>query len=269
MALSETELDDLVVYLNASPGAVDYGMETGPRPVLEFLPENLRRTLLEAATAHRLWILGLREHRLSVEQVRELARILREILLGDTSAGRLAVTLEQRLRVPSEKAQLLSARVAKEFITPNYFQIAQVYEKKHGRQAAGPEAVKPPVPPPPAPAVSQPGPPPRVVDLRNGAIPSRLPPPPAIAPPGGATAGKPPESPPLPPSTPSVPPPPPREVLNGAKWGPPPPAKPSLPPGPSADDLLDNLGKRPAPAPAPFERPPGGGTHGPLPTTPG
>lgn len=239
------------------------------------LPENVRRVLLSVETSEYMKNFGTRQ-RLTREQVQELAEVLGKVFLGEESAGMIAQRARERLGVPAARAAGLAQELTQKFITPNYFQIAQVYERKHGKEegkrptsngfAAGDadgglngettttavtaprESRESPPSETPPPTTTPRAAPPRIVDLRNGAIPSRLPPPPALP----------------------APPPPPR---------PPPPKPAPLPPnaGPSADDLLDNLGKRPTPPPpAPrspeggvgFVPPPGGGTHGPLPKPP-
>ncbi|TSC72316.1 MAG: formin-like protein 20-like [Parcubacteria group bacterium Gr01-1014_38] len=313
MTPSETELDELVVYFNASPAAVDRGTPNSSPPIPPSLPENLRQLLTAKETAQHLWTIGTSEFRLSLDQIREISRMLRDILLGEMSARELSQAIQRRAGTSPETAHALGARLTKEFITAHYFQIAQVYEKKHGRQAVGsghptpptglrgteqavgmttdeatgaplrpldfagqgsephsaeatrggqaarvdvtppaPAAPPPATPPPAAPAAPPQAAPPRVVDLRNGAIPSRLPPPPRVAP-GGAKWGPPrvapPPSAPRPAGNPQMPPGVPLERLS-----PPPP-----PPGPPPP---------PPPAPTLPARPPGGGAHGPLPTPP-
>lgn len=259
--LSQEEID----YLETSPLTSDIG--ESPREILvarlertRELPRNIQNIAesIEVATTIR----QLCEEKLHLNRVqtRSVASLLREVLLGERSASSFAPDVERRTGLPPDRSRELVQPLVERFITPNYFQIAQVYEKKHGKgtplrpqgfplrplgfagQVAGQVGQQATGSAPP-PAV-----PPRVVDLRNGPIPSRLPPP----------------------AAPLTPPPPPRQ----------PPTKPELPSpprtGPSADDLLDNLGKRPAPPPAPrspeggvgFARPPGGGTHGPLPQSP-
>ncbi len=282
--IAETELDALAVYLTASPWAVDMGSGHQP-PIPENLPANLQRLLKAEETAQRLWDVAVNEHRLGRKPIEEIARVLRDIILGEASAARLQALLQERVGLASEQTLRLTSRLSREFITPNYFQIAQVYEKKHGKGVGSRGSgvgTKPPTPPatPPLPTTTTP---PRVVDLRNGAIPSRLPPPPPVAPlgaewgpppvaplgaewgppplaPGGAPAGKPPPSPPLAPpprggGTPA-PPPPPGGGESGEVTHRPPPLAPkppsSRPPGPTADDLIKKLNSRLKP-PVPFD----------------
>lgn len=276
---------DAIDYLETSPLTADIG-ETPDEEIsarLEYvktLPDNLQDLLQSEDAATALRQITENQMRLNRDQTRHAAGVLRAILLGERSAATFQQDLQNAAELTETQTLQLSKALTQRFITPHYFQIARLYEKKHGRQAVGSrqEAVgtditPPPAPPPtlspsisPTPART---PPPRVVDLRNGAIPSRLPPPPREAPPpGGAEWGPPPVAP--------------REgaiggrplvAPEGAEGGP--SSKPSVPPGPSAEDLLDNLGKRPAlpPTPEPPSAPmlptrPPGGTHGPLPISP-
>lgn len=262
---------ETLLYLWTCPGTADFGyispQEFGEKVgTTKTLPENIRRALVSEGSAERVQKLVLWKHRLPLGEAQTVARILGTILRGEDSPANLRLLLEQGVQVAPKILDDLSQDLTEAFITPNYFQIAQVYEKRHKR--AGDRALGTAVPSGPSPAPRPIPPartPPRVVDLRNGAIPPRLPPSPAPAPrpvprspegevgsPAGAV-GSPggevgPAPKPLPPSPPPPPPPPPPTA----------PVPPSPPPpprngGPSADDLLQKLGR------------PGGGTHGPLP----
>lgn len=231
---------EALLYLWTCPGTAEYGYVTGDEfgkyiGMTKTLPENIRRLLVSEDSALKIRKLAIGKHQLSLEQTQNIARIMGQILRGQESAVRLRPLLGQHVEAPPPLLDDLAQTLTKEFITPNYFQIAQVYEKKHPKIIGSWQPAN--------------GVPPRVVDLRNGAIPSRLPPSPPPTPRSPRD-----EVGPVPRSlgevgpTPKPPPPPP----------PPPQSEPTPPPplrngGPSADDLLHKLGR------------PGGGTHGPLP----
>lgn len=217
------------LFILASPVGVDITRLTPEdHESIRSLPENLRRLLWSEKTSGNLYVMGS-ESGLADEQISGLARIFRDIVLGDIGASGLEETISTRLGLSEEKARRLATRLNKEFIAPNYFQIAQVYEKKRGPKSASdreqeartmdtpasdfsstPRAnpTKPPSPastsPLPSPTTSRPAPP-RVIDLRSSSIPSRLPPPPAPLPGTKDIAPRPaPTSPP--PPKPAVPP---------------------------------------------------------------
>lgn len=270
--LSQEEL----AYLEVSPLTSDVG--SSPREVLlarmdlvKELPRNIQNILESEETAAFLRSLVEQQTRLTREQTRRVADLLRSILLGERSAVSLREELQRTVGIVDEQAEKLARTLTEKFVTPNYFQIAQVYEKKHkgegvtarttpqrGTATAAPPPMatapppKPPLPiePPRPPAAA----PPRVVDLRNGTIPSRLPatPPPLTS--GGFPAPRrTTDEPPTTPSRPAAPPPPPSREA------------------PSPDALLKTLEKRaappsqPSPPPPPLVRPSETGSHGPLP----
>lgn len=251
--LDETQRAEWWLFTTANPVGVDMGTpEAADARALAELPENLRELLWSDKTSARIYLLG-QDLTLSDEQIAHIARLVRRIILGEVSSANLEQTLSNNLGIPSEKAARIATQLTKNLIAPNYFQIAQTYEKKHRTQG---EKTPSPVPPPravpsatPTPSLAPPSPtPPRVVDLRNGNIPSRLPPPPApMEEVLGGTLHATPETRPL------EPPPGPRL--------PPPPALPTARPGPTIPP------PKAPPAPAPFPRPLGG-THGPIPTSP-
>lgn len=242
------------------------------------LPENLRRALFAEETSRWIRNLVTQKHRLQREYAQALASILGKVLLGEESAASFPVLVQQRISAPADARQDIVRSTTEKFITPNYFQIAREYEKRQRQQAAGTplrqgsagqgrqQAVEkltttPAEPVPPAAPSTPPRPipasaaPPRVVDLRNGAIPSRLPatPPPLTS--GGVPAPRrTTDEPPTTPTRPAAPPPPPSKEA------------------PSPDTLLKTLERRAAPPspppPPPSAQPSGAGSHGPLPKPP-
>lgn len=207
-------------YFDTSPMSAD-ALALGPQAFWKrieetrALPENLRRALIAEETS--VWIRDtvVKRHRLQPEDARALADALGRVLRGEEGAANFAGLVQRRISAPPAALQEIVRSVTERFITPNYFQINQVYEKKHKAQAVGmryeavgtaDEATRTPEPPAPSrAALAPPARPasPNVVDLRNGAIPSRLPPsPPRVAPaPAGAEWG-----PPLAPTGPKTPP---------------------------------------------------------------
>ncbi|TSC64345.1 MAG: hypothetical protein G01um1014106_157 [Parcubacteria group bacterium Gr01-1014_106] len=249
---------DTLLYLWTSPATADFGLispeEFGDRVAsAKLLPENLRRALTDEESARKIQILTLRKHQLSIEEAQSVARIVGKILRGDESAANLRTLLQQQIQTSDTILDNVTQEVTKGFVTPNYFQIAQVYEKKHPtspRQAAGlrgagreqgaetryeatgnrkqetgttqsadgirqprmdterpsvaPPAVTP-MPPRAAPFDTAQGKPPRVIDLRNGGVPSRLPPPATPLPRTKDNVPTPPTHPSAPPVPPGVP----------------------------------------------------------------
>lgn len=208
--------DEALLYLWTCPGSADFGVVTpeefGERiGELKELPENLRRSLASDESAERIQRLVLKKHRLSLEQAQTVARVLGSILRGEESSANLLAFLRERVDAPAAVLDDMVQTLTKQFITPNYFQIAQVYEKKQKTKGVGSrvsgvgdatgvgsrvsgvghEWTTTPEPPRATPPVSPRATPPRVIDLRNGAIPSRLPPPPPVAPLGGTSTTKP------------------------------------------------------------------------------
>lgn len=256
--------DEAREYFDFSPlsaDAADLTPETFRTRVsfVRALPENLRRTLIGAHTVER--IAGIaRMHRLSREQARGISAALGRILRGEERAGSLAELLRQGVDAPHGALEDVARTLTAEFITPNYFQITQVYEKRNKSAGQAPlrqgSAGQGRQQGTAAPAT-------HVVDLRNGAIPSRLPP---LALPLRASrfagqARSPDESgvgpaKPVVPAPPSTSPPPQRQPTPGTVgWAtkpfqPRPPAPPSSPPAPAP-----STPPQPTPPAAPPPRP--------------
>lgn len=241
---------DPIVYLWTCPGTADFGFvseeEFGERvAATKLFPENIRRALVSEESAQKVENLALRKHGLPLGAARRVAKAIGRILRGEESAANLHALLSRDIDAPIEVLGDIARSLTKEFITPNYFQIAQVYEKKHkgevigtplrpsgfaGRGRQQETDVRPATPtgPPPAPPRATP---PRVIDLRNGGIPSKLPPPPAPLR-GTEDIGPRPAPTSPPPPKPAVPPDLPLERLTPTS-SPNPPSPPSSPPRPS------------------------------------
>jgi hypothetical protein len=149
--LGEQQQADWWLFLTANPIGVDLGTprleRAGP---LRDLPENLRALLWDEKTSAYIYLLG-RELNLRDDHISEIARTIRKIVAGEMSAAELAHVLNKKADIPPPQAQRAAASLTKKFIAPNYFQIAQVYEKKHRILPASPAGAAPP----------------RVVDLRG------------------------------------------------------------------------------------------------------
>lgn len=217
---------DALLYLWTAPGTADLGYVTpeefGHRiGATKDLPENIRRILVGQSSADRIQALVIRKHRLTVDQAQTVARTIGRVLRGEESPVNFRSLLTKEIEAAPDVVDDIVQVLTAEFITPNYFQINQVYEKKHKTtgsrelgirskephfaeasrdgQGVGTTGETPGTPTPPAaPSRAALAPPtrpasPNVVDLRNGSIPSRLPPsPPRVAPaPAGAEWGPP------------------------------------------------------------------------------
>lgn len=213
------------------------------------LPENIRRSLSAQETSDLIRKI-VRTHTLTPDQLRQLVSVIREVFFGNESAGMIKSLLEQKLALEPPRAQSIAREITNKLITPNYFQIAQVYEKKHGRPTTGTATARGALMSGAAGSgqtlsatgngqsavgtTSSTDKPPRVVDLRNGGMPNQLPPAPTDA---GDVGG--------------------RVSIVGDERQTAPPTPPS--PKPTLSP----------PSPPPFQRPAGGGEHGPVPLTRG
>ena len=126
--LSEEEKADWWLFLKANPIGVDPNI-VGPADMAE-LPENVRKTLWADSTSSLIYLLGY-ENGLDEEKISDIARIVRQIALGEINSAELTKTLRDRLGVTDIVAQKMSSKLTTEIIAPNYFQISQLYDKKH------------------------------------------------------------------------------------------------------------------------------------------
>lgn len=203
MALMDEEQQvEWWLFLHANPLGVDMGTEELNTRLVSELPENIRRVLWDDKTTARIYVLA-KEQQLSDQEISHVARTIRRIMTGELRAASLEQHLSAVLQAPQPKVQQLARKLTEHFISPNYFQIAQVYEKRQkGRtrtdasEHLSPEPPAEPVSPETEPSSSTPTEippqPPRVIDLRGRSIPTRLPPPPAIVPPPQAPPASPP-----------------------------------------------------------------------------
>ncbi|MDO8511848.1 MAG: hypothetical protein Q7S57_01130 [bacterium] len=131
MALSkqtEEERASWWLFLKANPIGVDPNIINPD--VMSDLPENVRQTLWAETTSSLIYLLG-DENGLSEDQISDIARTIREIALGNITSGNLTQELKNKLGTTDAIAQNIASKLTKELIAPNYFQISQLYEKKH------------------------------------------------------------------------------------------------------------------------------------------
>jgi len=127
--LSEEEKAEWWLFLKANPIGVDPNI-VSPEAIAE-LPENVRKTLWADTTSSLIYLLGY-ENGLDEAKISDIARIVRQIALGEINSSELTKTLSNKLGVTDATAQQISSKITTKIIAPNYFQISQLYEKKHG-----------------------------------------------------------------------------------------------------------------------------------------
>jgi hypothetical protein len=126
--LSEEEKAEWWLFLKANPIGVDPNI-ISPEAMAE-LPENVRKALWADSTSSLIYLLGY-ENGLDEEKISDIARIVRQIALGEISSAELTKTLCEKLGISNAVAQKISSKLTTNIIAPNYFQISQLYEKKH------------------------------------------------------------------------------------------------------------------------------------------
>lgn len=194
MPESPDPTERLAMFLAASPFFIDLESRQSTEGITEridSLPQNIQNVLTAETTAAAIWNLIIVKHALSTDQVKETARVVRDILIGRESAASIRALVRERVGVEPPIADDIVRVLTAQVISPNYFQISQLYERnqrKQGVTAAGggarptssgprddrraPEREQePPEIPPgedPRPPVS-PSRPKNVVDLRGGA----------------------------------------------------------------------------------------------------
>jgi hypothetical protein len=133
----------LAMYMTASPFFVDIGSDESSSISARFdsLPQNIHEILMSEDTAGFLWNLAVIKNSLSAEKVGSLAHIVRDAIIGETSASKLSQEISQKLGVDGAVTTSLTKEITQKLISPNYFQISQLYEKKHGTtQQQAPQA---------------------------------------------------------------------------------------------------------------------------------
>lgn len=140
---SEEERASWWLFIKANPIGVDPNI-VSPE-VITNLPENVRKTLWDENTSSLIYLLG-DENGLNEDQISDVARIIREIALGNLNSANLTEALKNKLGITDIIAQKIASKLTAELIAPNYFQISQLYEKKH---ATTPAPQKPSSPRPP------------------------------------------------------------------------------------------------------------------------
>lgn len=126
--LSEEEKAQWWLFIKANPIGVDPNI-VGPKDIAQ-LPENVKTKLMDEKTSALIYLLGS-ENGLDEDKISDIARIVRDIALGDTRSADLTKILRDRLGVDENIAQTISSKLTSEIIAPNYFQISQLYERKH------------------------------------------------------------------------------------------------------------------------------------------
>jgi len=133
--MTEEEKAEWWLFLKANPIGVDPNI-ISPEAMSE-LPENIKKTLWADSTSSLIYLSG-DENNLTEDQISNIARIIREIALGNITSGNLTQELKNKLGTTDAIAQNIASKLTKELIAPNYFQISQLYERKH-RVGATPE----------------------------------------------------------------------------------------------------------------------------------
>ncbi len=132
--MTEEERAEWWMFLNANPIGVDAGTDSEiTKEDLGMIPENIRSLLWDDKTSAKIYLL-CRSFNLSDDNTRQVARIVREITAGDRNARELRETLQNILGTPEIITQKLVQKLTEEFISPNYFQISRLFDKKHGTQ---------------------------------------------------------------------------------------------------------------------------------------
>jgi len=126
--LSEEEKAEWWLFMKANPIGVDPNI-VSPEAIAD-LPENVRRTLWADTTSSLIYLLGY-ENGIDEAGISDIARIVRQIALGEINSAELTKTLSSKLGISDIVAQKISSKLTTQIIAPNYFQISQLYEKKH------------------------------------------------------------------------------------------------------------------------------------------
>jgi hypothetical protein len=123
----------LAMYTTSSPFFVDIGSDENSSIAARFdhLPQNIHEILMSEDTAGFIWNLAVVKNSLSAEQVRSLAHVVRDTIIGEISASKLSQEISQKLDVTGPVTTNLTKEITQKLIAPNYFQISQLYEKAH------------------------------------------------------------------------------------------------------------------------------------------
>lgn len=170
--------------MTASPFYVDTGAEGSPTFTERFdsLPQNIQDLLISEDTAKLIWNLCVVDNGLTVDQVKTVAHAVREVLSGDQSAADLRKIIGERLGESQTVTDNIVKTLTQKLISPNYFQISQVWNRRRTKSLAGkPLETLGPKDNGEAPQTPSPKPSANVVNLKNKNVGS-LPPPPPVAP---------------------------------------------------------------------------------------
>lgn len=137
LKLSEEERARWWLFLKASPIGVDPNI-ISPQ-TLATMPENVKQTIWADSTSSLIYLLG-DENGLNEDQISDIARVVRDIALGNLNSATLTETLKNKLGTTDAIAQKIAAKLTAELIAPNYFQISQLYERKHRQNYTEPKA---------------------------------------------------------------------------------------------------------------------------------
>jgi hypothetical protein len=141
--LTEEERAEWWLFLKASPIGVDPNI-IDPK-VLDQLPENIKAKLADTKTSALIYLLG-NENGLNEDQISDIARTVREIALGNLNPAELTSSLKNKLGTTDVIAQKIASKLTSEIIAPNYFQISQLYKRKHDTVATPKQPAPPRAP---------------------------------------------------------------------------------------------------------------------------
>ncbi len=126
----ETEKAEMWLFLNASPMGVDSEKDGSPTAEeIAELPENVHAMLSDNKTAAFIYLTG-KNNNLDDSQITDLARIIKEIGFGKADPAKITDMISERLGLDKEVAQKISATLTKTLISPNYFQIVHMLNRK-------------------------------------------------------------------------------------------------------------------------------------------
>jgi len=163
--------------ISATPFSVDLFSPSGENFFEEYTKKiapvsvPIKNILMDSSTTDFVENLG-QAFILSLEQKNDVLRIIRDILLGDLSAGDMTVTIAKKLTISQQTAQQIRDKIVKELFAPAIEDIKKIQREKFpDRVGQGSvNTTRPTMSQPPAPPQMKNGPPinqSNVIDLRN------------------------------------------------------------------------------------------------------